>query len=456
MSRALTTALVFAFLLTLMPLAGAQVTDPVSGCSKNCTPKEVNGEQPKRGDETVKAVLYGHFQDILNRAPLNTQIPAADKEENLNRGFLMPVVSTRTGTDADLRFENNWFYMFSSAGFVEIVDGQWRTHQEPGLAEEVKIVGNEILLYFYLSAYPVPNGDSDSSPTGHNVVSVMPQVGIYARMETGRNQFRGQLIAEGDTGAGDTAGRVNVITVPGSNEDIYEFEVPMRVVKDTIPDVWNAPGFLVSINPYQIKGKDGSVVPKDWQVMQSDWRVRLGPKTPPRLIIETEKAMVTKAASLSLFNNAMFVRWSFISPWGSYDIDDRTLQIHLEGPSNPAPDKVGLSRPLIVKRSVDHDAHFKPVNATWRFDYQRANLADGDYKIHLSIMNLQNTYVLQEELAFKVRNGVPTDLQIIGAPPPGANGQQQQAKGDSPGLAGFAALASLFGAAVILTRRRRF
>lgn len=468
MSRALTVVLTLLVASILAPLAVAQEPLPamVDGCAKQCGPKDadVNGDAVKTGDEKVAVILYGHFEDILNQAPLNTQrpclAPCTVPEDDLNRGFLTPVVSTRAHPDYDLRFENNWFKMFSSAGYVEIgPDGEWRTHQEPGLAEEVTIVGDKITLYFYLSAYPVPNGDSTTSPTQNQVLAVMPQVGVYARMETGRHEFNGEVIAQGDTASDDAAGlagsqsRVNIISTPGG-PDIYEFAVPMKVERNTIPDVRSGiQGFIVSINPYQIKGKQGSAI-EDYQFMQSDWRVRVGPSTPPRLVFDVEKSMMTKAASLSIFNNLMFIRWSFVSPWGSYDIDEPSLRVKLNGPTSPDPGKVGLSRPSIVKRSVDHDAHFKPVNATWKFDYQKAGLADGKYTFDLEVLNLQQTYKLTQQLEFTMKGGVPQDLQIIGAPPPNV-GQAQQAKGDSPGLAGIAAIAALAVAAIVNVRRRQ-
>jgi len=471
MNRGVVVVLSLFVLLALIPLGSSQgLPTTVDGCKTKCKPKnaDVNGETVKTGDEQVQVILYGHFEDILNRAPLNTQIPCGEgecnnPEPNLNRGFLTPTLAVPDQAGQTIaHFENNWFYMFSSAGFVEIVDGAWRTHQEPGLAEEVKIVGDTIHLYFYLSAYPVPGQDSDAAPTGKNVVDAMPQVGVYARIETGRFPNAGTLIAEGDTGAGDAVpgvvpnapGRVTLISAPGQ-PDIYEIDVPMKVVKNVIPDVRSgAAGFLVSINPYQIKQGDGGR-DKDTQISQNDWRVRVGPKTPPHIVLTAEKSMMTKAASLSVYNGAMYVRWSFVSPWGSYDVNDRTINVQLMGgPTSPDPSKVGLSRPLVVKRSVDHDAHFKPVNATWKFDYQKANLADGEYMFHLNVMNLQETYQLQETLKFTMAGGQPQDMQIIGAPPPSL-GPQAAKKGDSPGLAGVAAVAALAVAALAIDRRRR-
>src|SRR5687767_2579063 len=82
--------------LLLPGLASAQQGVPVEACSRECDPKEVNGPDPKVGNETVTQFLYGHFEDILNMAPLNAQPPDPAREPDLNKGFLMPVIDTNT------------------------------------------------------------------------------------------------------------------------------------------------------------------------------------------------------------------------------------------------------------------------------------------------------------------------------------------------------------------------
>lgn len=448
-----------ALLVSIGIASTAQAQDlaqPVEGCSEACTPAELNGDAPKTGDATVKTILYGHFEDILNRAPLNTQFP--EGEPNLNRGFLMPTIDTYTGTPGDVHFRNNWFRMFSSAGLVEINEGVWRTHQEPGLAAPIEIKGGNIDLYFYLSANPVPNGNSDTGVGATLNLDVMPQVGVYAKMETGRFTNGGEPIAEGDTGACDTGslptcdGRITLISQPGS-ADVYEIKVPLEVTNPIIPDVWTgADGFIVSINPYQIKGKDSAI--QDWQVMQSDWRVRTGPDTPPRIVIEHPKALATEAAGLTIFQGEMFIRWSFLSPWGSYDVDDRTIEVEGEGPTAIPSKDIRL---VIIKRSIDHDGHFKPVNATWRLDFQKLGLADGEYKINLKAQNLQHTYELREELTFTIADGLPTNLKVIGSGLEGPSDDPQVQKKDKGLLPGFEAVALLgaVGAALAVVGLRR-
>lgn len=462
MNRTVPTLLAIAVaLLFVAPMGSAQIpnSNPVTKCAHECYPQDadVNGPDPKRGDAVVKTILYGHFEDILNRAPLNTQLPDKDKEPDLNRGFLMPVLSTQTGTELDFHFENNNFVMYSSAGLVEIVDGVWRTHQEPGLTEDVEVKSPTVKLYWYMSANPIPNGNSREFPGNTVNLAVVPQVAIKARMETGRNPYSSKsvVIAEGDTGDGDTGnliggpGRVNMVSLPGS-DNVFEFVVPMVVKNAVIPSVASSAGFVVSIHPYQIRDKTGG-----HEVMQADWRVRTGSVFPPRLVLDIGNPMMNKAASLSLFDNAMFVRWSFVSPWGSYDTDDKSILLDISGPTKVDKKAAGIVDPLIIKRSVDHDGHFKPINATWKFNYKKANLADGEYLAKLSILNNQHTYLLEKELAFTVVNGVP-DVKVIGggSGKKGEGGQIKGVGGNAPGLEPVLLAATLAAAAVLLRRRK--
>ncbi|HLE47298.1 MAG TPA: hypothetical protein VI818_03290, partial [Candidatus Thermoplasmatota archaeon] len=406
-----------------IPIGGAQTQTPVASCTQECDPKDpkVNPTIPVTSGP-VKVILYAHFEDILQLAPLNTQAPDAQKETDHNQGFLMPVLDTNTGLGCaqgnclDFHFKNNEFTMFSSPGLVEYLTDGWRTHQEPGLAADTVIAASEFNLYWYMSSHVIPGDKSSSSQGGTARVGVMPQVAVYARMETGRHKFHGQIIAESlDMVDPNHATRVNMITTPSAVEpkEVYEFQVKMQVKMKVIPSAESAAGFLVYINPYQIK--NGGNQAGSTQVAQEEWRVRSGAKFPPRLVIPLDSPMATKASTLSIFEDSLFVRWSFVSALGSYDMKDASLLIRSTGPSPINVEK--QIEHIILKRSVDHDGHFKPVNSTWRVDYGMQNpefkLADGDYELTASISNLQETFLLEQKFPFKVVKGVP-DVPRIG------------------------------------------
>jgi hypothetical protein len=444
---------ILATAIVALPHASAQ-PQGIAKCSAECDPKEANGGTIKKGEEITKVILYGHFEDILNMAPLNTQAPDPQREPDLNRGFPVPVIDTNTNvcvpgtqTCGDFHFKNNEFTMFSSPGLVEYLQEGWRTHQEPGLADDAEIAADSFNLYWYMSAFAVPQQSSTSGGASAAKVGVAPQVGVFARMETGRFKFRGDVIAESsrniDFGQGT---RQNLITTP-AGEDVYEFVVPMSVKEKTIPSSEAKNGFIVFIRPYQIMS-DNSDTPLV-QIMQADWRVRTGPEFPPRLVIPISQPMSTRSALLNLFEDRMFVRWSFTADFGSYDMKDASLQLVSTGAEKIEPKAIDF---IILKRSVDHNGHFKPVNATWAIDYRNFPLSDGSYELTASILNLQGTYQLEQKFAFTVLDGVP-QVPRIGVARAAELAVNEGPRGESPGFEIAAILGVLAGVAIVSLRR---
>jgi hypothetical protein len=269
-------------------------------------------------------------------------------------------------------------------------------------------------------------------------------------METGRFPYHGAVIAESSDFDENTIGsedRANMVTLPGQ-PDVYEFQVKMKVKEHVIPDSESANGFIVYVNPYQVKTEGGDK--KGVQLAQEEWRFRTGPKYPNRLVVPVVEPMKTVASSLTNFDNRMFVRWSLLSVWGSYDMRDNQLDLRSTGPTPIDPKALDF---IILKRGIDHDSHFKPVNATWAIDWNQFPLADGDYELTASIPNLQGTYLLVHKFAFKVVDGKP-DVPEIGARQ-GPGGQKLDdggAKGgDSPG---FELLGVLVAVGALVLRRR--
>jgi hypothetical protein len=450
--------LLLALLILAAPTAAAKATfTPVDRCANQCRPldEDVNGPSARTGDESVKSVFYFHYDRLIDTPPINLQ-SLPENAPRINSGLLLPTLVATPASVLVAHFKANTFEGYGTAAYVAWNDGsRGLTHQEPGLASDLEIVGDTIPLYFYVSVYPIPTMNSEG-PLGTNVAGALPHVAVRAAIQAGRNPGHGPIVAEYDSGAGDVAGaagsaeRENLVITPSSlGPDIYEVMVPLEVKDRTLKAFHNGgPGFTVTATLYQLEPTPEA------QFTQADWRFRQGPETPMRFVLEHTRPMTTQNAQLLHFNQAIFIRWSFLSAWGSYDLDHRSIQVKLEGPSSPAPDKIGLSRPLLFNPSTDHCCHFKPVNATWKFDYRRAELKDGQYTLRLGIMNLQNTYRLEETLTFTIRNGVPTDVPAIGAGTGGGagGGSGSQTGGKAPALeAGFVLLAALGWAA----RQRR-
>jgi hypothetical protein len=452
-----------------------QVGQPnVGGCKTSdekgtdCNPVKENDGIKMGADVSVRTILYGHFPDILQRAPINTQKPDPAYEGDLNGGFPMPTLDTNSAcAQCNVHFKNNRFIMFSSPGLVEYGGEGWRIHQEPGLARDVEIDGSTITGYWYMSTrsapafVPVPN-----SP------GVMPLVGVYMRMETGRHPFHGTLIAEGDTGTGrgsPDAGKaqnkaVTIYQAPDGSDNIYQFKVDMTVRTNKIPSRADAQGYVVTIIPYQLRyGEEGAATSAEFT--QADWRVRTGPDYPPRLVLNVKNPMVTTHTLVHTFDNHLFFRWSFLSPWGSYDLDANSLQLEVSSPNK----KLGTSGPsalqskeglefIKLKHSVDHDGHFKPLNATWRYAYGQKPLPAGEYTVSAMVHNLQNTYMLMWEEKFIVNEkGIP-QVQSIGGSGGVGGGKAAGGGGpggDSPGFEAFGLIVAAAVAAIVVARRRK-
>ncbi|MBI2077987.1 MAG: hypothetical protein HYT80_06410 [Euryarchaeota archaeon] len=361
-------------------------------CVKNCQPNDVNGPVPKTGSEPTGVILYAHMEDILILAPLNTQRPDPKKEPDSVRP-LGACAATHTGTSADFKVNGCEFTMFSSPGLVEYTSDGWRTHMQPGLSYNASVASPTINAYFTLRGNPVA-----------------PNVGIYARLVSGRFPSSGQIIAESAYGA--AAATRHLVSLPGDSYESWEYEVPLAVKNAIIPDTKSAAGFAVFVRVFQIGNEAATVT-------QPAIGLHVGAKFPPRLAFTVNEPMRTRDHSVVSYKGTAFFRWSFEAVWGSYDIDAATLAFNSTGPTHLSPEAV---RHVILRRSTDMNGYFKPVNSTWSVDYNQHRLADGAYEVTASILNLQHTYRLEQKFAFDVEDGVPripnADIKGKGVPAP--------------------------------------
>lgn len=423
-----------AAIVLLMPLAAGGAR-PVDQCSRQCTPHsaDLNGPGVRRGDEAVWTVLYPHFNpEESQNARINSQ-SLHHSEADLNRGFNLgpSIVLPNVNGNTTLHMPPYMFVWESTPGFVEFLDGGQRIHQEFGLAQDVHLAGDEMILYFYLSPFNVPNHNDRTSPVD---VGVMPRVAIDVRVDMGRHaRVKDEtIIAELDTGKDGLLGdsRVDMLMNPDGTIPVYEFELHLPLKRHTIEGGYLRGGYVVSIIPYQFRNED-----QDVQFSQSDWRIRTGEKYLPRLVVQQQHPLVSKYAWMNIFREKLFVRWSFISVWGTYDVDPDTLRLDVTGPNGPLDSKT--IEDVRLKFGVDHDTHFVPANQTWAIPFKKAQLPDGDYVATGRVQNLQGTYELVQEWRFKLENGWPVFDGAEGAPPGRAQtlaAPPPKSGGESPGF----------------------
>src|ERR1041385_8621816 len=189
--------LAWAALVTIVacatPTAGAQSAIPVDHCSRECDPAAVNPGAPRSGDAIVEIVLYGHFFDVLNHSPLNTQVPDPWTEKVLDGGFSAPTLDTNTNlclpssnTCADFHFKNNDFTMVLQPDEVRPGTENPQNAFAPETAYDLTIAAPVVHVYWYLSA--------ESTRGANGPVGVVPALGIHGELGTGGFQGHGTLL----------------------------------------------------------------------------------------------------------------------------------------------------------------------------------------------------------------------------------------------------------------------
>lgn len=345
-------------LLALAPGAWAQpapMENHVTHCTRECRPQDVNDADLRNAPTRV--VLYAHPRDLLQRAPLTTLPPSAS-EPDVNGGFLLP--SLKLAEDV-VYFDNNEFILEHTPAPAPEGGASIR-----GLAYDLRLSGDAVTLYWYLSPSVVPGKNSTTMPLG--APGALPQVVVAARLNTGRFPGRGTLIAEGSAEA------PIIVSAPGQDL-VYEFKVRMPLRSRDIPAT---AGFSVGVTWYQ--AGDG-----ERQVMQGEWRLRSGPRFAPRLILDVEEPVRILGSTALQRYGFFFVAVTVAPLFGAYDLSPTGLRLNWSGPDGQRP------APRHVFTIMDGS---RPVNATllWSLEGDARHPPSGALRFAFSARNLQETY----------------------------------------------------------------
>ena len=118
--------MVLVALFVVLPLASGQpaLMEPVGdGCADpqhvDCDALVANGGVVRRGEEPTRLLLYLHMKNaVFMKGYVNAQPPDPEFEEDVRAGSAVPTLVTKTGTDADLRFQNNRITGTASPGLI--------------------------------------------------------------------------------------------------------------------------------------------------------------------------------------------------------------------------------------------------------------------------------------------------------------------------------------------------
>jgi hypothetical protein len=351
--------------LTLLPSVGAQ--QATDRCTAVCDPHASDANGPgQRTEGPVKVFLYANLTDALDFASLRLVPP--DAPSRPPQGFLLPRPSTSPSPDNCV--EMIWSMGSNPRG--DPLAGDWRTHQDPGLAADVALspTANEVFAYVRLNPATAP------APS----TSLM----MLVRVETGRFPGHGRVLAQGSSALNPSQ--------TASAGQVLEFRVPLQLREPVWPGAPEVNGFLVQQRLCQIDANGvGAAI--------GDWRWVNGPAYTNRLVLNLMEPLAWSDLSAHPLNGRLFLRGRITGPFGVPDIDRRSVRLVATGDGRRLPQ--ASVETVIVKVSVDHDGRFKPVNAT--FAINRTDL-DGarDWLFGFSVDNTQGTFEARGLKAFSL------------------------------------------------------
>jgi hypothetical protein len=472
--------------LAVLPLAAAQ-SDTVKSI-----------EQTPGTDIT----FYGHIFDVQRGSPMpmNTQFPVG--EDDFSRGWAGGCGDPPPAPDNSAECENwnlNENFWYTTAGFVQVKSAdEWGGdyalfHNERGQTKDIFLdTSRPVTAYYYMSAdfhgWPVvacqalcwnwdPGmfedwvveawvwhanlGDWSTEPSSKPDMSKISQRSPDAfPIAHGKTTPR-QMVSIDET-------------IPGGTGTVNEFEITLE---------WDA-GFDGRV-PFQ----NDLIVEFEWYqetngqkyILSSGpagvvWNANSGEDWPARVILPVRNPMDVELVFPRFVHDKLVILSVINTPWGSYDIDPTLTKLTVKDAKGQQVAIKPETMQTSLDSSVAHSGHYKPINATWVWDYQAQGLSPGVYTITIETTNFQHTYTASTDATFTIeKSGKGGDTQAgrsglqsfndqqLEQFKKGAEGQvtpgetttteNEKAKKDSPGLPLFALI--LVGAGMVLLRRRR-
>ncbi len=460
----------------------------------------------------VPVTFYGHIFDVTTGSPMpmNTQFPI--NEDDFSRGFGgscgsrmgVPLSPNEDGSNMDCGNDTltaNFWY--TTAGFVQVKNAdEWgsdygKFHNERGQTKDIYLdTSTPITATYWMSAdfqgWPVAacgvmcvNWDPGvlqdwvveawvwhaSLGNWSEDPSLPPDMGVVISRDPAAT-----LVAHGKTEPIDMQSFDGTIPAVGA-KTVYDFNVELAYDAAFVSAGGVMPydeNVIVEFQWYQETDGDQYII---LPPTGAAWNVNAGEDFPPKVVFPVRNPMDVELVYPRFVHDKLVVLGIINTPWGSYDIDrELTRMVVKDGKGNVVPVDPALVTDTLDS-SVAHGGHYKPINATWVWDYQAQGLAPGDYTVTVETTNFQHSYTTSTTAAFTInaeglgeaseagRSGIQsfTDAELrafqeasgggASAAPTSSTPPDDDGGKGSPAPALPLAVAAL--AAVLLLRRRR-
>lgn len=364
--------------------------------------------EPAAPGTPAVVTLYGHlFGFPQNNDPneearlVNAQFPEGEADLSLALG-------------GSTSFQANGGYGLeyrSTAGLVQVksreeygAGGRANLHPEVGFTKPLHLDQAQELTgvhYFSVDDTPVfALGGNDGNDLPDYYPDLDIDYGVRPKASVSMRVWLDGDAAEGGkpTVASGRSAEIDMVslpeTIPGQTF-VYRFEVPLGTAKiATIPGQEAPANLRFNVNIAALNSvKAGGM---QWGAIA----VNSGESFPPSWTLAVKSPLDVELVYPKFVDDKLVVLGIFNSPFGSYDVDLKTVAASWEGPTTPKT----LRKPTL-DYSVAHGGHFDPVNATWVWDYKADEAKAGQYKVTISAQNRQHTAITSTSAFFTIAKG---------------------------------------------------
>ncbi|PSG97367.1 hypothetical protein BRD56_05825 [Thermoplasmatales archaeon SW_10_69_26] len=378
---------------------------------------------------TDEVTFYGHIFDatIAGPNPANTEAPVG--EDNFGLGFgvncqdvgpALPGAPTPlVGDDWEScqDEEGNKMVMFSTAGPVDVQNraeflqnGAYsQLHNERGQTKPVQLDDSGSIsaslygtwdTHGWVVGYPNPYGTNCMGTHPPGVPCMYPywgwDPGVYEDVVMEATMYHANL---GERTNSSQAPPIQEAVDSGEATVVAEGQWGPDQVVNGLPGSANAFHWEIDLGPPQVeeipREDDFFLVFTTYQSPSGNdycydcpMRWWSGEFFPPSFELPVENAFTVERTVPNFANGKMAILGILNTPWGSYDVDEDSVDVEIEGPQ-------GEVTPENIQRysdfSVAHGGHFDPVNVTWIWDYRADDVPPGQYEVTVTGANAQNS-----------------------------------------------------------------
>jgi hypothetical protein len=402
-------ATIFATALVLTGLAIAGVA----------TAQDDGGSTGSTDEVTFYGHVFGH--GLPSPQAANTEAPVGEDNYGLgsfewctDQAWATSALSAGTGGCEESPF--NRLALFSTAGFVDVQSmsefnqegGYGLLHNERGQTKDIKLDTSGSVTANVYGTVDVHGWPVSGQPYGTNCIYAhapgVPCVypywgwdpGVQPNFVVQATLWQADL---GDRSTSSEAPPVQDAIQSGDAEPIAQGQWGPEPAMTGLPGSPNAMEFEIDLGNPQTdtisKENDFFLTYRVYSdspasdVGLHTFRWWAGEFFPPSFDMPVENAFAVERVIPNFANGKLAMLGIINTPWGSYDVDDESVDVEIEGPDGNTIEPDNLDR--FADFSVAHGGHYDPVNVTWIWDYRADEPEPGEYTVTVSGSNFQGS-----------------------------------------------------------------